>query len=330
MTNKASTSIKSKLRNIKYLIILLKYKLSDAKDFYKYSFEFNNIKDRRHLESDLIYFAHKIEKGLSLPSPRLGFGEKVIAHVIKLLNQYNFNYGWHNVSVSAVNTLNDYFEYNKANGLELSELKSHIDRFYKSIETINYNEIGGVIEISKSELDKSYINFEDFAMNRYSIRNFATGHIDSELIKKAVHIAQKTPSVCNRQPWKTYVYEGNISELLKFQNGNAGFGINADKILIVTADLRDFRGPRERNQIYIDGGLFSMSLLYSLHSMGIGSCALNLAIPPAKEKNLKRIAGINEPEALIMMIAIGKLPEKLRVASSPRRNLAEVVEIKEV
>ena len=111
------------------------------------------------------------------------------------------------------------------------------------------------------------------------------------------------------------------------QNGNAGFGDDADKVLIVTVELKDFRGPKERNQAYIDGGLFSMSLIYAMHSLGIGTCALNLSLNHKDELELLREAEIPHSEIAIMMIAIGKIPEQFYVADSARRDLEDVVKI---
>src|SRR5690606_37048856 len=110
---------------------------------------------------------------------------------------------------------------------------------------------------------------------------------------------------------KVYVFEGDYKmNVLKHQNGNSGFGQDADKVLIITAELMDFRGPRERNQAYIDGGMFSMSLMYALHSLGVGTCALNLSLNYNDELKLKKVAKIPESEVTIMMMALGRFPDE--------------------
>ena len=43
----------------------------------------------------------------------------------------------------------------------------------------------------------------------------------------------------------------------------------------MTADLRAFMGANEHNEGYVDGGLFGMSLLYSLETCGLAACPLN-------------------------------------------------------
>lgn len=321
------------LRRLKrgYNLIILKnnYK-KDMKIYSKYSYELSKGKTKRHLETDLIFFYHKIEKGLSLPNPRIGFGQKNIEYLLKLLKKYETEYGWDSTAQATLNTLHSYYNFNKKNGLLLDELFSEIEKLNKlsSSHDANYSSRGGATLVKKTEIDEARVNFKEFSSSRYSLRNFSPGEIPMSLIREAVEIAQKTPSVCNRQSSKVYVYEGNTKKnILKHQNGNAGFGDTADKVLLITVEIQDFRGPKERNQAYIDGGLFSMSLIYALHSLGIGSCALNLSLDHNNEQKLKNEAGVPKSEVTMMMLAIGNFPEEFYVADSPRRNIEDVLTI---
>jgi len=299
----------------------------DFKKFKKYSFVFGKERQKRHYEAELIFYYHKIEKGLALPEPRQGFGLEPIKHLIKILKKYIKNYGWDEISSTSLSALEEYYDFNKNNGLELKKLYKEIEKFKNSIPTSLDQGIGGTRSITKEEIDQSLIDFNKFAKTRYSIRDFTPGEVSDELIKEAVQISQKTPSVCNRHSWKVYSYstEADKKKILQFQNGNRGFGHLADKVLIVTMDLRDFRGPIERNQAYIDGGMYSMSLIYALHSLGLGTCPLNLSIVNKTEKKLKQATGISDSEVFMMMIAVGHIPDNLKVAQSPRRDVDEVL-----
>ena len=126
------------------------------------------------------------------------------------------------------------------------------------------------------------------------------------MIKKAISIAQSTPSVCNRQTWRTHVFldKEQIKEILKYQNGNRGFGEDAAAILIVTASLPYFIGVGERNQAFIDGGMYAMTLVYALHSLGLGTCCLNLWVSQVWILGCNEVAKIPCDEVLIMMIAV--------------------------
>lgn len=303
--------------------------IQDMRKFKKYSFEFGNLKTKRHSEADLIFYYHKIEKGLSLPSPKVGFGKENIDYLLKELEKYVDLYNWDDISIISLNTLYAYYHFNVSNNLVLNDLYLRIEKLRSTLPKDNKLSEGGVTELRKEKIDKSNIDFKEFAYSRHSIRNFGPGDVSLDKIREAVQIAQKTPSVCNRQSSKVYVYSDNElkRKVLKYQNGNAGFGDGASKILIVTCELKDFRGVIERNQSYIDGGMYSMSLIYALHSLGVGTCALNLSITNKTERNLKKVAKISDSEVLLMMIAVGNLPEKLYVATSPRRKVDEVMTI---
>lgn len=301
----------------------------DSNQYMSFSSLFSSKKDRRHDESELIFFYHKIEKGLAMPEPRIGFGKESVEYLIKILKKYIKKYGWDDISATSLSALDEYYKFNEKKGHTLKRLNKEIKKLKASVpESIRLG-VGGTKTITKQSIDKTLFDFKAFAYSRYSIRDFAPGPVKDELIKEAVQIAQKTPSVCNRHSWKVYSFskEEDKHQILKYQNGNRGFGHLADKILIVTMDLRDFRGYNERNQVYIDGGMYSMSLIYALHSLGLGTCPLNLSISNKTERELKEVTGIPDSEVFMMMIAVGHIPEKLRVAWSPRRNTEKVLNL---
>jgi nitroreductase len=308
---------------------LMKNYWLDMERYYKMSGTFDTKKTKQHFEASLIFYYHKIEKGLSLPNPRVGFGEKNVYFLLSLLEDYTQKFGWDTVSKVTLNTLYSYYYFNKENGNPINDLFERIQRLNNTAPSDPQILIGGVTELTKEQINNSQINFKDFANTRFSIRNFAPGNVTLNLIMEAVEIAQKTPSVCNRQSSRVFVYDNEKmkEEVLSYQNGNAGFGEQASKILIVTTRIENFMGVHERNQNYIDGGMYSMSLIYALHSLGVGTCPLNLALTHNEEIELKKAANINNNDVLIMMIAVGKLPEKLKVASSHRRLATEVVTI---
>jgi nitroreductase len=179
-------------------------------------------------------------------------------------------------------------------------------------------------------VERSKSPSKPFFERRYSIRQFAPDDVDMCLIEKAVVMAQKTPSVCNRQSAKVYVFsqQEDKQKVLSYQNGNRGFGDQASKVLIVTSDLQHFMSVGERNQCWIDGGMFSMSLVYALHSLGLGTCCLNWSVESQVDQALREAVGIPESEAVMMMLAVGHLPDKLKVAQSPRKNIKDVMVVK--
>ena len=122
-----------------------------------------------------------------------------------------------------------------------------------------------------------------------------------------------------------YLAEEDKKQVLSCQGGNAGFGETVKGVLVVTTDTSRFFSVGERNQCWIDGGLFSMSLVYALHSLGLGSCCLNWSVEKDTDQKLRRITGIPQSEVVIMMIGVGHLPEKLVVARSMRKPLETIL-----
>jgi nitroreductase len=113
--------------------------------------------------------------------------------------------------------------------------------------------------------------------------------------------------------------------VLRHQNGNRGFGDQAAYVLIVTTDIQSFTSVGERNQAWIDGGMFAMSLIWALHSLGLGTCCLNFCVEKETDTALRASAGIPDAQAVIMMLAVGALPAEFAVAQSPRKRLEEMI-----
>ena len=323
-------STKKKVRSILTLLSLMRNAFYDFYFYFKSSATLNNKKNKVTHSSELIFYYHKIEKGLALPNPKVGFGKDAINYLLDSLEDYVNKYGWDRVSNISLNTLSLYKQFNESNNNYIDDVFSRIELLTKHLNGKHYSDEGGIINTTREEiLASSSINFKDFANKRYSIRNYSNEEVKDETILEAIKIAQKTPSVCNRQSSKVHIFSNKDiqKKALSFQNGNAGFGDKAGKVLLVTADIEDFFGAGERHQAYIDGGMFAMSLIYGLHSLGLGSCALNLALDYRKEAALKKSLGIDTKEVLIMMIAVGHLPDELAVAASPRKQIEEITKL---
>lgn len=296
--------------------------------FYKYSFKYDKFKSRGSEIAFLTKQYHIVEKGLALPNPRLAFGKEKINLLLDKSIKYENNYGEDKLVICIKDCLSEYIRFNKKNNIKIEG--AYFDSIIKFIGTRKQEQKqGGTISIRKCELKQIMaMPFEDFTKSRFSIRDFDDEDVDLELIKKAINIAKHAPSVCNRQSWKAHVYtkEEQILSLLKIQGGNNGFTQSINRLIIVTTDIVAFT-KLESNQIFVDGGLFSMNLLLSLHSQGIGACCLNTCFPYTSEKKVKKIGAIQTNERLIMMIGIGNLKDNYKVAISNKKDLKEILKI---
>ncbi len=270
----------------------------------------------------LIY--HQVEKGLSLANPRFGFGMKVIPGLLHDVDVYVGRFGIEEPAKTAMAALAAYVGFHERSGQEADFVKkrlAEIKRKHGISDEILQGWNGGTSHITRSGLlTARNQGFKAFFESRHSIRQFSGGTIPREDARRAVELAQKTPSVCNRQPWKAHLYDNpsKISCLLEIQGGSRGFGEKASLVFVVTSELGCFVSAAERYQAWIDGGMFSMSLCLALHDLGYGTCCLNWSKEWADDKALRAAAAIAASEQIIMLIAVGTLPEEFEVARSCR------------
>jgi nitroreductase len=279
------------------------------------------------LEARLIKAYHRVEKGLALPAPRPGFGRDAVAEVLACVDEYTRRFGPNHSSLRALNTLDEYVRFNRGLGVDVGWMEARL-RALAALQSGGAPGEGGTLDTTRAAIHAAArIDLDAFFAQRYSVRQFSSEPVDPALIERAVWMAKKTPSVCNRESGSVFVASDPARKkaLLALQNGNSGFGDSADRIMVITSRLDSFLSVGERNQCWIDGGLFAMSLIYALHSLGLGSCCLNWSVEPAQDRALKQAAGIPEDHAVIMLLAVGNLPEQLRVAQSPRRPLSDVL-----
>ncbi len=276
---------------------------------------------------------HKIEKGLSLREPRRGFGAEVVDKLLADLAVYTTRYGFDKTVQIALDVLVTYTDFNLTAGIENQALQGKILKLQENRPASQDGGacLGGVVKVTRRELlAASNHDLAPFFETRHSIRHFSPEDVDITLIERAVRMAQHTPSVCNRQAWKVYAFSGADEKrrVLELQNGNRGFGDQASVVLVITTQLDHFVHLGERNQCWVDGGMFAMSVVYALHSLGLASCCLNWSVRPHVDQKLKRVTGIPDAEAVIMLIAVGHLPDELMVAQSTRKQLHEVLTVK--
>jgi len=312
-----------KARRLMFLMNLFRDHANDAWKFFKWSH--NGIRDREkaQMESAIVKAYHGFEKGLSLQKPKPGFGQDKARNLLKKLAEWHSRYDPTEMTKAAECSLLAYRNFNKDVGVSIN----FIDAWAKHVGEPYEARLGGTLTLRKDDVLRHVDGVsEAFFTSRHSMRSFSSEEIPMSDIEKAVLIAQKSPSVCNRQGVRVLCAQ-NAEDALKWQPGNKGFGHLASRGLVITADLQAFSSSGERHQAYVDGGLFAMSLVYALHSMGYGSCMLAWNKNAQGEKEVRQSLQIKDNEVIIMMIAAGTLPDEFEVACSHRRPLSEVLTV---
>jgi nitroreductase len=267
---------------------------------------------------------HSVERGLALPEPKLGFGTQNIAYLLEAIDVYIRIFGVDSSLNPAAGALDAYLKFHKNNNVDPPN-RATIEHALRRLEPIRSKEgDGGTVEVSRDSICMATGNVTaDFFLKRYSIRQFSDEEVSTADIDAAIAIAQKAPAVCNRQECRVYVVHDKklMLKMLAIQ-GSLGFNHQINKLLVVTNRLTAFYGSGERNQCWIDGGLFAMSLVLGLHAKGLGTCCLNWSKSAPPDRAMRRLLKLPASEVIIMLVAVGHIPAKLAVARSVRQPLA--------
>ena len=271
---------------------------------------------------------HVLEKGMSHANPKEGFSKPVAINLLRLLKKYReVADSFDSQYFEAVQVLLRYIQFPTIFNHVSKEFKAEIEIMADIVDR-KKGESHSRIEFTEAEYFKHRnSSFDDFALSRYSVRAFRDKRVDQEEIRRAVEIALKAPSVCNRQTSRVTVLHSqeSIDRVLALQNGNRGFGEKIRCLLLVTSEMAYFEGARERNQFFVDGGIFLMALLFSLHYQGLGAVTLNWAYDYRQDRAFHKLGLVGRSEKVIALVGVGYVPNKFAVAKSSRRHANEIL-----
>jgi len=306
-----------------YLVLLADY-LYDLKRFARHSaFGKDPTKQEKHLQARLMIAAHGIEKGLSFRDfePRRGLGK--LRSALALIRKHR-EMGLDRddpALVMARDAIANYRRKHEEHGVDVSDLFEGA----VGIDEVAEGDVAHSVRVlERGELsDEEREALRKGLRSRASIREFGEAPITMEQVRDVVTDALSTPSVCNRQGFRVHytLDRGVIDSALSVQNGNSGFGHTVPGLFVVTCKQTIFRSSSERNQAFIDGGLFSMSLMLALTANHMGGCPLNWSASFRQDQKLREAVDIPEDEVVIMMIAFGPLPDVALAAGSRRYDL---------
>ena len=291
----------------------------------KYNASHHTDDDMEKMQYALLRENHVIEKGMSMRHPRKGFGQQKVLDLLIRLKKYQQMYGDKDLHflVYPLSTIKTYIKYTENEGVKIDKIKNLFNEIALSFSPIQIQAHGGVEVVTKDDILKSCnCDFKSLLYSRHSIRYFSSEAISQDLIIDILKLAQRTPSACNRQGWKTHVFSCEKSvELMKWQGGCHGFETELQHSILVTANLKAFL-YYEVHQAYVDGGLYAMNLINAIHSFGLGCIPLSCGFEYEKLKGLSKF-GIPENEVPIVIVAFGKLLDEFKVAVSTRKEISE-------
>lgn len=258
--------------------------------------------------------AHRLDKGLAMPNPRPAFGDEKAAQLRSELRLFD--------ALATDQT---------TGGSQSSEwvLRAGLDCLGRHQAMSNGTPAHELAESQCAQMVQAHArgDFASVVRSRRSVRQFSASQLPAGALERAAELARHSPSVCNRSGARVWMATDPFlrQRVLRHQDGHQGFADRASAIALITVDTAVFHTVGERHQAWVDGGLFAMTFVHALHFEGLGTCCLNWSVEPAADRALKRDLGLPPAETVIMMVAIGGLPEHYAVAHSPRRPLQEVL-----
>ena len=227
------------------------------------------------------------------------------------LEKADSNYAVNPLYQQGLSALHEYQRRHTELNYDLTQVEATFpDHVWRSAQRMTEdNETAGsfVMDSSRKRRNLS-VDFVQLAQNRYSVREYASKPVSQDLLDQVYEVSMKTPSVCNRHATRVYqiTYPEKIATALKIQGGFNGYGM-PPVLLLITSDIRAFMNNGERNEPFVDGGLFSMSLLYALEAYGLATCPLNAMFSLSQDRQTRALLNIPDYE-LPVVYRSRKLP----------------------
>ena len=314
------------LKAVKFWLLVKNFGV-DFYSFYQYSNVFK-VDTFEKLEAKIILKYHSLEKGLVHDHIRFRFGKQNVIILARLLKKSEVveRRSFSQIKAAYI-LLCNYYNLHCENNVDISDYFNRED--FELFQEYAQSDSQSIVLHKKDVYFTNSKDFFDFSHSRSSVRDFTGEKIPLARIKDVIHLARNAPSVCNRQPVKIY-HVGNkekIDQIFQIQQGLNGYSDNISQVLVVVSDRNYFYTIGERNQLYIDGGIFLMNLLYSLHYYGIGACPAHWGLQTSADKKLQKIIPIKKSEKVISLVAIGVPKEKFSTCLSLRRSSEEILKI---
>lgn len=272
------------------------------------------------LASRMVFSAHSLEKSLSNDNFEIGHGFMVIRLLKDFLDVYDQR-GYdknHNSYISTLSVIKVFKERHKNTEYE-EEINVILGDTVARVDMCQSDMGGAATVYAKDKVDNDKKNFKELAENRFAVRTYANKSVDKRDIEDVLAIAMKTPTVCNRQPVRVRVmYDSEIiARVLEVQGGIAYYD-TPPVLLLVTADDNSYIGSNERNQGYVDGGLFAMSILYAFEYKNMAACPLHAMFETERDFKIRGMLDIPDNEKIITFISAGHFEEESGVCKSFR------------
>lgn len=305
--------------SLRFLIETLRY----WRSLCRYNASRHTDSDQRKMQYTLQRETHVIEKGMSMRTPRRGFGQAKVLALMGRLKTYVEKYADKDFVIYPLSTIKEYIAYQQQDGVAIPAIESSFEALCAlvGLQPSALQLPAGIRTEQRDHLQQAAKgDFRSLLYSRHSIRYFTDQFPSREKIVEALELASRTPSACNRQAWYTHVYFGDDSHrLLQMQSGCNGFHDDIHCSIVVTADMKGFLG-HEPFQCYVDGGLYAQNLINALHFVGLGTIPLSCGFMSNKLNEMKKCFQIPASEVMVVIIGVGEMLPEMKIAISTRKD----------
>lgn len=209
----------------------------------------------------------------------------------------------------------------------IEAIKTAYEKLAATLPSRESAEIFGGNEIlALSDLAFDMEQVERLFNTRHSVRKFSGESVSDEDLEKAIRLAQRCPSACNRQGARVYSISGKalLADIGKALEGIGGFANDVDKFLIITGKKSAYRAG-EKYQFIVSASIFCAYLSLTLHAHKIANCIIQRSLLPNKfwDKICDKY-GIPRDEQWGALIGIGRYKEETTTPVSKRYELKTI------
>jgi len=323
-------SLLKKNKLLKYIIKNQRLKKEYISDYNFFKNNYSHSKETLNkIKYNMILIIHSLEKGMSNNELR-PFGIKKVKELIDLILKYESytsdNCFEYDLSLSILFNYKKLYEEKKWND---NEEYAIVNDFIKNRKYLSMP--AGSTTLYKDDFKEiiKNIDYDAFLSTRHAVRNFDSKGLKKEDIEKAVNMAIKSPSACNRQMVKVNYVTNNEKKnyIINNAQGLSGFELENINFFVITFDVNANYFEGERNQGWFNSGLFSMNFVNAMHSLGIGSCFLQFGSRFKKEEEFKKILEIPENERIAVIIAAGYYANESKIPCSARKEIEDIYRV---
>lgn len=290
---------------------------------YKYEKSLRSNKENKYF---LRRNVHRLEKGLIMKPRKDVFALRFIQETVIALEAACVNktfvesseYTW------CLEVLFEYFSVTNSKDKRYTKSKEVFLKLTNA-EHVNGEEIPVLYE---NTIDGTLRDgYEKLLKQRKSVRWYKPQSVPRDKIEHALLMASKSPSSCNRQPFRYVIIDDptRAPEIAAIPAGTVGWSHNVPCIAVLVADQSAFSNTANRHSIYVDATLSVMPFVLSLESQGLSSCIINWADEPRKERLMSSKLKLTENEKVILSISIGYASEDQYVPYSKRKKVSELL-----